>query len=298
MFRRFHAFVTHLSRHWLSALGIVLTTGSFLTFLVLELLRLGGVLTNAYVGLVTYLTVPALFVLGLILIPLGWLLLRRKLRRLGEEGDGKLSEEDLKAGPLGSPVFRLVLVLTLVNVVFLGYGTARTLSFMDSPEFCGTACHVMDPEWTTYRQSPHADVACVKCHVGSSVEAQIDAKLNGLHQLIAVTTGEFPRPIPTPVHNLRPSKETCRRCHWPDMPHGDKIKVLVRHEPDEASTPRYVTLALKVGSPEDGAHWHSADVNEVRFASVNDEREEVIWVETRQKDGTVRRYENRRPPSG
>jgi hypothetical protein len=87
------------------------------------------------------------------------------------------------------------------------------------------------------RQSPHADVACVKCHVGSSVEAQIDAKLNGLHQLIAVTTGEFPRPIPTPVHNLRPSKETCRRCHWPDMPHGDKIKVLVRHEPDEASTP-------------------------------------------------------------
>jgi NapC/NirT cytochrome c family, N-terminal region len=299
MLNRFMAFVSLLSRHWVSALGVVLTTAAFVTFLVLEVLRLGGLLTNAYAGLITYMTLPALFVFGLVLIPIGWWRLRKK--RAGSNGDvlgEKFGEDDVKAGPFGSRVFRLVLVLTLVNLMFVGFGTARMLRFMDTPEFCGTACHVMNPEWTTYRQSPHADVACVKCHVGSSVDAQIDAKLNGLHQMIAVITNEFERPIPTPVHNLRPSKETCRRCHWPDMPHGDEIKVLARYGQDERSTPSFATLAIKVGSPDGGAHWHSADVNEVRFASVGDERKQVIWVEARQRDGGMRRYENRRPPIG
>jgi nitrate/TMAO reductase-like tetraheme cytochrome c subunit len=298
MLGRFLKFVTLLSRHWVSALGVVLTSAAFVTFLFLEALRLAGLLTNAYVGLVTYLTLPALFVLGLVLIPIGWWRLRKK--RACSDGEllgEKFGEDDVKAGPLGSRVFRLVLLLTVVNLVFLGFGTTRMLRFMDTPEFCGTACHVMDPEWTTYRQSPHADVACVKCHVGSTMDAQIDAKLNGLHQMIAITTGDFERPIPTPVHNLRPSKETCRRCHWPDMPHGDKIKVLARYGMDERSTPKYATLALKVGSPKRGAHWHSADANEVRFASVRDERNEVIWVEARQSDGRIRRYENRRRPA-
>jgi len=180
MLSRFYAFITLLSRHWVSALGVVLTTAAFVTFLVLEALRLGGVLTNAYAGLITYLTLPTLFVFGLCLIPIGWWRIRKKIAASGGDlASGKFDDEDLKAGPLGSRVFRLVLILTVANVMFVGYGAARTLAFMDSPRFCGTACHVMDPEWTTYRLSPHADVACVKCHVGSSVDAQIDAKLNG-----------------------------------------------------------------------------------------------------------------------
>lgn len=295
MFRRFTLFVALLSRHWISALGVILTTTAFVTFLVLEALRLAGALTNAYIGLVTYMTLPVIFVGGLILIPIGWWRLKKKGKT---DAGAVLGEEEIAAGPFGSRVFRLVLVLTVVNLAFLGFGAARTLSFMDSPQFCGTACHVMNPEWTTYRQSPHADVACVKCHVGSTPEAQLDAKLNGLHQMIAVTTNDFERPIPTPVKNLRPSKETCRRCHWPDMPHGDKVKVFAHYGNDEASTPRYSTLALKVGSPDTGAHWHSADVNAVTFASIEDERKDVIWVESRHRDGGVRRFTNQRPMVG
>ncbi len=74
--------------------------------------------------------------------------------------------------------------------------------------------------------------------------------------------------------------------------------MLANYDVDANSTPIYSTLSVKVGSPDRGAHWHSADVNAVRFASVDDEREDVIWVEASQRDGRVRRYDNQRPPIG
>ena len=78
MVRRFFSFLAYLSRHWISALGVILTTTAFVTFLFLELLRISGGLTNAYVGLMTYLLLPTMFVLGLVLIPIGWWRLRRR----------------------------------------------------------------------------------------------------------------------------------------------------------------------------------------------------------------------------
>jgi hypothetical protein len=85
---------------------------------------------------------------------------------------------------------------------------------MDEPVFCGTACHgVMLPEWTTYQVSSHAHVKCVECHVGEGANALVDAKLNGLWQMVSVTFNLYERPIPTPVLNLRPARETCEKCH-------------------------------------------------------------------------------------
>ena len=52
-------------------------------------------------------------------------------------------------------------------------------------------------------------------------------------------TDDFSRPIPTPVHNLRPARETCENCHWPEKFYGDRVKRIVRHRTDRASTPRY-----------------------------------------------------------
>ena len=283
--------------------GVVCTTTSFVLFSLAEVLRLAGVLTNAYVGLITYMALPALFVLGLLLIPVGWWLYRRRRGKTTRELLAERFDPELVAPrQAGSRVVRIIAVLTLANVIFLGAGSARMLQFMDQPRFCGTACHrVMGPEWAAYQSSPHARVKCVDCHVGTGAEAAFDAKLNGLWQMISVTFDLYPRPIPTPVHNLRPARETCERCHWPEAFYGDRIKRFVSHKNDRASTPRYTTLSLKVGSGKGHRrgeiHWHVAARNEVRYVATDAARSTIKWVEVKQPDGSYKRYRNRELPA-
>ena len=304
LLRYIRHFLRDLATNWLGAVGIVLTTTAFVLFVFMELLRLAGAVTNAYVGLITYMALPALFILGLLLIPLGWVRYRRQTGRSTRELLEERFTSDLVSPRItGSRLVAIVGALTLGNLLFLGVGGARTLHFMDTPRFCGTACHsVMNPEWSVYQVSPHARVACVECHVGEGVDALIDSKLNGLWQVISATFDLYERPIPTPVRNLRPARETCEHCHWPEKFYGDRVVTRVRHQMDSASTPTYTTLSLKIGSGtgerRGEIHWHVASRNQVRYASVEDEREVMIWVEARQPDGTWRRWANRALTTG
>ena len=293
-----------LSTNIVGSAGVVLTTTSFFLFIIAEVLRFIGVVTNAYVGLITYLALPALFVLGLMLIPVGWWIYRRRSGKTTRELLAERFEEDLVAPrQTGSRIVRTIVMFTLINVVFLMAGGARMLQFMDEPEFCGTACHsVMGPEWAVYQASPHARVKCVECHVGTSAEAAIDAKLNGLWQMISVSFDLYERPIPTPVHNLRPARETCEKCHWPETFYGDRLKRFAHFQDDEKSTPLYTTLALKVGSGKgdrrEEIHWHVAAKNEVCYMPGDPKRLTIRWVEAKQPDGSWKRYENKAlPPS-
>ncbi len=279
--------------------GVVLTTSSFVTFLILEFARMIGVFTNTYLGLITYLLFPTLFLIGLILIPIAWQQRKKESGKSGRELlDLQFSKEETAGSFLGSKVFLSIATLSILNILFLVLASSQMLGFMDEAEFCGTACHsTMNPEWTTYQQSPHAHVKCVECHVGEGVDALIASKLNGMYQMISITFNLYERPIPTPVHQLRPARETCEKCHWPNKFYGSKLKTIVHYDMDEASTPRYTTLNLKIDETrgqKTGIHWHIAPENEVRYASVDDKRLEMIWVEARQKDGSVVRYMNRK----
>ena len=70
---------------------------------------------------------------------------------------------------------------------------------MESTPFCGAACHtVMEPEYTTYRRSPHARVKCVECHIGEGAGWFVKSKLSGSWQLVSVAFNLYPRPIPRP----------------------------------------------------------------------------------------------------
>ncbi|HQK20646.1 MAG TPA: NapC/NirT family cytochrome c, partial [Polyangiaceae bacterium] len=239
---------------------------------------------------------------GLMMIPVGWWLYRRKTGHTTRELLSKeFSDELLAPAPLGSRLFLIIAGLTLANIVFLGAGSARMLHFMDQPVFCGTACHsVMHPEWITYQQSPHARVRCVDCHVGQGPEAAVDAKLNGLWQVISVSFNLYERPIPTPVHNLRPARETCERCHWPQKFYGDRIKTIAHFADDRESSPQYTTLSLKVGSGtgqrRGEIHWHVAAENEVRYLPGDKRRNTVQWVEVRRPGGTWKRYTHTQLP--
>ena len=300
MFRRYLLFVRGLATNWVGLAGVVLTTSAFLFFLLMEALRMTGAVTNAYVGLLTYMALPGLFILGLLLVPLGWWRFRRVTgRRMADLMADRFPREMLRGGTLFTRIGRLILVLTLVNLLFLGAGGARMLRFMDSPVFCGTACHqVMHPEWITYQDSPHARVKCVECHVGEGAGAQLDAKLNGLWQIVSATFDLHERPIPTPVHNLRPARETCEKCHWPEKFYGDRIKVFPTFGEDRESTPSWSALALKVGSggkDQSGTiHWHIAQANRVDYQSLDEDRLQMLWVKVRRPGGGFHTYRNRR----
>lgn len=279
-------------------IGVILSLFSFIIFILLEIARISGVFTNQFFGLLTYLIFPSAFILGFIFIAIGWKFYKRKNGLTTAEIIKKrFDADDLLARKQGSKLFLTILVLSFITIIFLGAAGYRTLHFMDQPVFCGTACHtVMNPEWVTYQNSPHAHVPCVECHVGEGLDALIASKYEGARQMFLATFNIYHRPIPTPVHQLRPARETCEKCHWPQKFYGNLLKSYVNYKSDRKNTKTYTTLSLKIDTNQTGKragiHWHIASDNKVRYASINDKREQILWVEVKRKDGTFKRFRN------
>ena len=138
--------------------------------------------------------------------------------------------------------------MTALNVPLFAIATYRGTVYMDSVQFCGQTCHqVMQPEYTAYQRSPHARVACIECHIGPGAPWFVRSKISGSYQLLAVTFNLYPRPIPTPVHNLRPARETCEDCHWPQRFSGDKLVVKNSYADDEKNSATKTVLLVHIG---------------------------------------------------
>ena len=186
------------------------------------------------------------------------------------------------------------LLLSVVNVVILAAATYKGVEVMESTQFCGAACHsVMEPEFTTYKRSPHARVKCVECHIGEGANWFVKSKLSGSWQLVSVAFDLYPRPIAAPVHNLRPARETCEQCHWPNKFVGDRFRVNTHFSEDEANTETKTVLVVKVGGRQagrsQGIHWHVDPDHVVRYRA-DEKRQTMYEVEMVAKDGTTRRY--------
>ncbi len=301
-FRIVRDFLRGLSANWIARIGVGLAVGGLIVFLFFEILMVTGAIANPYFDLIIFMTFPPLVLLGIGLTLLGWFQYRRQQRKQGLTERALLKkrfhESYLQPRAFGTRIAWMVLGLSTVVVLFLLGATTQMLGFMEKPSFCGSACHVMNPEWTAFQDSPHRNVACVQCHVGEGMEALVESKADGLRQMINEARGVYSRPIPTPVHQLRPANETCQDCHWAKDDVGEVVKVKPRFKTDEDSTRLYNTVALRVGSGkgERGViHWHASDDAEVRYASVGDAREEILWVETEDPEGNVQRYENQAP---
>jgi hypothetical protein len=279
-------------RNRVSAVGVALTTASALLFLFLLLLDLLGFLRNPYVGIVIFVLVPALFALGLLLIPLGlWL----ERRRRGEPPTTWPSL-DLK-DPTTRRVTASVGVLTLVNLAIISLASYGAVEYGESQAFCGQVCHeVMGPEFVAHQAGLHANVECVACHVEPGAGPFLKAKLNGTRQLWLVAAGSFRRPIPVPLEHMPDVEQTCAHCHAPDRFVGDKIKVFYEHADDEANTPNTTVVRLKVGGPVSGTgsgvgiHWHMNRANVVEYVATDDKRETIPYVRVATPDGKVREY--------
>src|SRR5215470_5677810 len=75
--------IVHLANNWISFLGVVIVTTATIFWLFLLPITMRGETENPYVGILAFLTIPIPFFGGLILIPLGIWLKRKKEGRAG-----------------------------------------------------------------------------------------------------------------------------------------------------------------------------------------------------------------------
>jgi len=296
----FRNFLVSITRNVISLIGTALAVASLVLIASLITMEQIGFQGGPYLGILTYLILPMLFVIGLILIPIGAVLWRRKMRRTpGSEHTPLLPVFDLNV-PHTQRWLLIFLGATMVNIIILASATYKGVEVMESVEFCGMACHsVMEPEHTAHARSPHSRVACADCHIGPGANWFVKSKLDGAWQLVSVALDLYPRPIPTPLHDLRPARDTCEQCHWPTKFVGDRLKVIKHYEEDEANTELTTALLLRVGgvngSESSGIHWHVDPGVAIRYRS-DETREEIYEVEFTNTDGSVTHYADRRAP--
>jgi hypothetical protein len=239
----------YLTRSPIGLVGTTLAGTSGFLIVTLILWEAIGERQHPYLGIITYMVLPVFFILGLTLIVVG---IRRQRRRIAaqlESGEIRLAEfpvidlnDDrtrawlMSAGAFGATA-----------AVILAMATAKGVEYVDSNAFCGETCHVMQPEYTAYQRSPHARVHCVECHVGSGTRFFLKAKVSGVRQVVRLWTDTYERPIPTPVHDLRPASATCEHCHWPTKYVGDRTQVINKFRSDSANTPLLSVLLVHVG---------------------------------------------------
>ncbi len=282
-------------RNWLSFAGAVVAIGSFFAFLLLFAIEMFSRAGNPYMGILAYVIAPAFLFLGLGMMATGIWFQRRNDRQAGEPKASVLSVDLSRPGDR-----RKLFYFVGASVVFLlctAVGSYQSYHVSESVQFCGQACHgPMKPEFTAYQASTHARVSCVECHVGHGADAFVKAKMNGVHQLLGVMTGRYNRPIKTPIHNLRPARETCEQCHWPQKFVGNIDRTYHSFLADETNTAYTVRLSLNVGGadpahgPVGGIHWHVSQDNRIEYLATDDRRQVIPWVRVTSSKGEVTEY--------
>lgn len=276
----------HLSGNWISRIGVVLvtTTGMLWLFLLPEMLR--GDIQHPYTGILTFMLLPGVFFGSLLLIPAGIVLRFRKERRSGrypaEFPPLSFQNRDLRR------LLSFVAATTVANLVIGSQLVYSAVNYMDTVTFCGEVCHtIMQPEFTAHANSPHARVECVQCHIGPGASWYVRSKLSGTSQVFAALFDTYPRPIPTPVTNLRPARETCETCHWPEKFDPEILRIIPNFADDEKNTLTKTVMMVKIGGGiRGGIHGvHVGPGVHIRYVPADESRQTINWVEYNAPNG-------------
>lgn len=285
-----------LYRHPLAAIGGAIVLAGSLAFVLLVLIDATSRSENVYRSLVTYFAVPLVIAIGVILFLLAIRIQVVRAKRRGDEVKFHLKVEP--SSPRYMRSLWLFLGLAAILLVVISWGAFKGYEATDSVAFCGETCHVvMGPEGTTYESSPHAQVLCAECHIGPGASFWVRSKIDGLRQVVKTITNTYERPIPTPVHSLRPAQETCEHCHWPNQFYGRKMLTKHYYQSDEDNSPWSIGLLVNIGgvagtqdAGSDGIHYHMIANRTIEYIAVDEQRQEIPWVRVTHDDGTVVTY--------
>jgi hypothetical protein len=285
----------------ITLIGSAIAAVSFGLVLFLVLLESMAESPKPYMGIIAFVILPGIMIVGLGIAAFG--IVREQVR----VRHGRPVEHHLPNINLNNPRHRTAFVWISLGMILLlvlsAFGSFKAYENTDSDQFCGESCHsVMEPEYTAYQYSPHARVGCVKCHIGPGAGWFVRSKLSGTYQLYAVMFDKYPRPIPTPIENLRPAQETCEQCHWPKHFFAEKELSNSYYLSDEKNTKWQLTLLIKIGGgnieagPTSGIHWHMNITNKLLYVPADSTRQSIPWVRTERPDGTVITYRSTDAP--
>jgi len=285
----------------ITLIGAAIAAVSFGLIVFLFVLESMAENSKPYMGIIAFVILPAILVGGLAIAGFGIWREHRRLR-MGTSGEHALPSIDLN-NPTHQAAVSLVAVGSVLLLVFSAFGSFKAYEHTDSDAFCGGICHsVMNPEYTAYQYSPHARVGCVKCHIGPGAGWFVRSKLSGSYQMYAVLFNKYPRPIQTPIQNLRPAQETCEQCHWPKHFYSEKLKSSTYFTADDSATKWTLDLLIRIGGgnieagPTSGIHWHMNINNKVTYIPTDKSRQTIPWVRSERPDGTVTVYQSTETP--
>jgi nitrate/TMAO reductase-like tetraheme cytochrome c subunit len=281
--------------NWTSLVGVIMASLGFIVGIVSLAADFLNPNKNAYSGIFTYMVVPVVVAIGLLLIAVGYF---RQRRQRPSPGASAYQMPVINLNIRGQYIaFVIVVIVVFLFVLFAGVGSFSAYKYTESVSFCGSTCHTpMKPEYTAYKDSPHSHVGCVDCHIGPGAQWFVKAKLSGLHQVYAVAANNFKRPIATPISNLRPASETCYQCHWPAKFFGELEQTRTYFAADKANTPYTISYLLNVGGgdpthgPARGIHYHMAVAQRIQYIAKDVKRQVIPWVSSTDAQGHVSIY--------
>lgn len=267
-----------MTQHWLSLLGGALVATAVISWLFVLPEQIRGHSENPYIGIIVFLIIPAVFFVGLALIPIGVYLSKRQIRKALVEGtfDRRVALQRLAW---------FVGITTFANIIIGTQLTYRAVKHMETPQFCGASCHAMKPEFAAYQNSPHSRVECVECHIAPGVAGSMEGKSAGVRHFVKAVTNTYRRPLPSALESNRlvPARETCENCHWPQKFAGVRLRVFSKYADDQANTRSDTVLLMLVGGNRiSGIHGaHFGPGVHIRYAAADPARQTIPWVEYR-----------------
>ncbi len=151
----------------------------------------------------------------------------------------------------------------------------------------------MPPEYTAYLTSPHARIDCVECHIGRGfIATRVSRKAGDIRHIVSLAFEQYEFPIR--ADDLRPARDTCERCHFPEKFSDDSLREIQRFLPDEDNTAQTIYLVLKTGGGSArqglgrGIHWHIE--NPVSYYASDPEKQQIPYVRVERPDGTLVEY--------
>lgn len=270
-------------RNWISVTGAVIALFNLVLIAFLFIIILLFDVGSSYAGLFIYIILPMFLVGGLLMIPLGIIITKRRQgRKLQSSAAWPVIDFNKPSTRNASLIFGIG---TILLIIFSSLGSYEAFHYTESVEFCGKLCHeVMEPEYVAYQKSSHERVSCVECHVGTGADWYVKSKLSGLYQVYSVLFDKYPKPIATPVHSLRPAQETCENCHWPEKFYARKVKIKRSYLADEINTEWNIHMEMKTSGTHEsegiseGSHWHIHPNVQVEYKAADLGRQEIPWV--------------------
>ncbi len=281
--RKHWPLIVVLTSHWVSMLGVALVTVAGCSWLLVLPAHMRGHVGNPYIGLLIFIAIPIVFFLGLVLIPIGMALAKHRVDA------GIAAVQDRRTAWRRIAIF--FVVMTALNVIIGSQVTYRAVTHMETVQFCGQSCHVMQPEFTAHQMAPHQQVACVGCHIAPGATGWAKSKMAGTRQLAGVVLNSYPRPIESAMENNRlvPAEETCEQCHSRDKFVAPSLRILTKYKDDEANTRTETVLMMLIGGGRyGGIHGvHMGPGVHVRYRAADKKRQNIPWVEYRNSDTGV-----------